>query len=54
MITDPIADIITRIRNADLAKHKTVVIPTTKMSFDILYILRLRNCTIKDGKSQIN
>jgi ribosomal protein S8 len=44
MVTDPVADIITRIRNAGLAGHKTVVIPTTKMSFDILHILRLQNC----------
>ena len=39
MITDPIADFITRIRNADLAKHKTVILPSTKMSLKILHIL---------------
>jgi len=44
MVTDPVADIITRIRNAGLAGHRTVVIPTTKMSFDILRILRSQNC----------
>ena len=38
MIRDPIADFLTRIRNADLAKHKTVVIPLTKMSLKILQI----------------
>merc|ERR1711933_517512 len=39
MVTDPIADFITRIRNAGLAGHKTVVLPSTKMSLKILRIL---------------
>merc|ERR1711933_516648 len=39
MVTDPIADFITRIRNAGLAGHKTVVLPSTKMSLEILRIL---------------
>lgn len=43
MITDPIADVITRIRNAGLAGHKTVLIPLTKMSFEILRILDSRS-----------
>ena len=29
--TDPIADMLTRIRNANSAKHKTVDVPTSKM-----------------------
>jgi len=39
MVTDPVADVITRIRNAGLAGHKTVIIPVTKFSFEILRIL---------------
>ena len=38
--TDPIADMLTRIRNASAAKHKTVDIPASKMKkaiADILY-----------------
>ena len=30
-ITDPIADMLTRIRNANSAKHDTVDIPASKM-----------------------
>ena len=29
--TDPIADMLTRIRNANTSKHKTVDIPASKM-----------------------
>ena len=29
--TDPIADMITRIRNANSAKHKTVDVPASKI-----------------------
>ena len=38
--TDPIADMLTRIRNASAAKHKTVDVPASKMKkaiADILY-----------------
>ena len=31
VITDPIADMLTRIRNANTASHETVDIPTSKM-----------------------
>ena len=30
-MTDPIADMLTRIRNANTAKHDTVDIPSSKM-----------------------
>ena len=33
--TDPIADMLTRIRNASAAKHKTVDIPASKMKKSI-------------------
>ena len=38
-ITDPIADMLTRIRNANSAKHKTVDIPSSKMKLGIIEIL---------------
>ena len=38
-ITDPIADMLTRIRNANSAKHDTVDIPASKMKKAIAQIL---------------
>ena len=38
-ITDPIADMLTRIRNANTAKHDTVDIPASKMKKAIAQIL---------------
>lgn len=40
MVIDPIADILTRIRNANLVKHQIVQIPTTKISRAITEILK--------------
>ena len=37
--TDPIADMLTRIRNANSAKHKTVDVPESKMKLGIAEIL---------------
>ena len=37
--TDPIADMLTRIRNANTSKHKTVDIPASKMKIGIAEIL---------------
>lgn len=37
--TDPIADMLTRIRNANTSKHKTVDIPSSKMKLGIAEIL---------------
>ena len=37
--TDPIADMLTRIRNANNAKHKTVDIPASNMKLGITEIL---------------
>lgn len=39
VFTDPIADLLTRIRNALIAKHDTVSIPTSKMKKAIADIL---------------
>ena len=39
MMTDPIADILTRIRNGNSAKHKTVEIPASRMKKELAQIL---------------
>jgi len=38
-MSDPIADMLTRIRNANTAKHDTVDVPSSKMKFAIAGIL---------------
>ena len=38
-MTDPIADMLTRIRNANTAKHDTVDVPASKMKLAIAEIL---------------
>ena len=38
-MSDPIADMLTRIRNANTAKHDTVDVPASKMKLDIAKIL---------------
>ena len=38
-MTDPIADMLTRIRNANTAKHDTVDVPASKMKISIAEIL---------------
>lgn len=40
MVTDTIADMLTRIRNAHMVKHQIVQIPSTKMSLAIANILK--------------
>ena len=44
--TDPIADMLTRIRNAGTSKHKTVDIPASNMKRVIAKIL-FDECKIK-------
>jgi small subunit ribosomal protein S8 len=39
-ISDPIADLLTRIRNAAAAQHRTVDIPHSRMKTDITQILK--------------
>lgn len=39
VVTDPIADLLTRIRNAMTAKHETVTVPASKMKKSIADIL---------------
>ena len=40
MMTDPIADMLTRIRNANLRKHPEVVMPSSKMKASIAQVLQ--------------
>ncbi len=40
MVTDPIADMLTRIRNAIQAKHDSVVVPSNKEKLEIARILK--------------
>jgi len=40
MVNDPIADMLTRIRNAVMARHTQVVMPSSKMKVAIAKILR--------------
>ncbi len=39
VVSDPIADMLTRIRNANTAKHDTVDVPSSKMKLAIANIL---------------
>ncbi|MBU1145608.1 MAG: 30S ribosomal protein S8 [Firmicutes bacterium] len=40
VMTDPIADMLTRIRNANQMKHPTVEIPASKLKVEILSLLK--------------
>ena len=40
MLTDPIADMLTRIRNANRALHETASMPTSRMKVEIARILK--------------
>ncbi len=57
-ITDPIADLLTRIRNANSAKHETVDVPASNMKKAITQILLdegyIKGYTVtEDGKQGI-
>lgn len=40
VMTDPIADMLTRIRNANQAKHAIVEIPASKIKLEILNVIK--------------
>ena len=40
MMTDPVADMLTRIRNANALKYETVKMPSSKMKVEIAKILK--------------
>lgn len=56
MVTDPIADMLTRIRNAILARHEFVLVPSAGMKLAIARILReegfIRDYEVLRGKPQ--
>lgn len=39
-VTDPVADLLTRIRNANRANHDTVEVPASKLNMEIVRILQ--------------
>ena len=40
MITDPIADMLTRIRNANTVKHPSVEVPASKLKIELAKLLK--------------
>ncbi|GMC03898.1 hypothetical protein K4E_14280 [Enterococcus thailandicus] len=40
VMTDPIADFLTRIRNANMVKHESLEVPASKIKRDIAEILK--------------
>lgn len=57
-ITDPIADLLTRIRNANTSKHETVDVPASNMKKAIVEILNNEGYikgyqVIEDGKQGV-
>jgi small subunit ribosomal protein S8 len=55
-MTDPIADMLTRIRNAIIASHNTVDIPSSKLKIDLAKVLKtegfIKNFKIIDDQKQ--
>ncbi|HZY30878.1 MAG TPA: 30S ribosomal protein S8 [Candidatus Methylomirabilis sp.] len=56
MMTDPIADMLTRVRNANLAVHDKVDIPTSKLKVEVAKILRaegyIKNFKVLEAETQ--
>ena len=40
MVSDPVADLLTRIRNANLARHEKVTVPSSKLKVEIARLLQ--------------
>ncbi|CAN5282951.1 30S ribosomal protein S8 [soil metagenome] len=55
MLTDPVADMLTRIRNANKALHETVSMPTSNLKTELARILKeegyIRDYRIDQGES---
>ena len=55
MLTDPIADMLARIRNANKALHDTVEMPTSRLKVDIARLLKeegyVRDYHVRSGES---
>jgi small subunit ribosomal protein S8 len=47
MMTDPIADMLTRIRNASMVKKAEIVLPLSKLKLEIAKILEKEGCVSK-------
>ena len=58
MVNDPIADMLTRIRNAGLVQHRKVVMPTSTIKVSIAKILQdegfIKSFNVIDEKPQAN
>jgi small subunit ribosomal protein S8 len=56
MVTDPIADMLTRIRNATMARHDFVLVPSSKMKLAVAKIFRdegfIKEYEVVKGKQQ--
>jgi small subunit ribosomal protein S8 len=56
MVTDPIADMLTRIRNAIMAHHDSVLIPASRIKLSMAKILKdegfITDYTVLRGKPQ--
>lgn len=46
MNTDPIADLLTRIRNALKARHEFTTVPASRLKKEILRIMKEKNCIL--------
>ena len=58
VMTDPIADMLTRIRNANQAKHESVEMPASRLKLEILEVLKNEGYIteyekIEDGKQGV-
>ncbi len=55
MLADPIADMLTRIRNANKALHDSVEMPTSRMKEEIARLLKeegyIRDYRVREGES---
>ena len=56
MVTDPIADLLTRVRNAAMARHDGVMVPASKMKIEMTKILKdegfIADYSIVKGETQ--
>lgn len=57
MTNDTVADVLTRIRNGQKALHKSVIMPVSKMTKNLLDILQeegfIENYELSDGASKV-
>ncbi len=40
VVTDPVADILTRIRNANKVRHDSLIVPSSKLKLEVTRILK--------------